>query len=277
MVNISNQRTNVAFEDALANPEVIDCPLNGQPYDVYQFNSAATERPLVVYLGLGTTALTGMGKAYLEGYVSAIDRPILTMRPHADIWAGLAERAVSDASVLDAIDVSDIDIVGASSGGMLASCLAVEVGKRARHLVTVSSVGTKTGYLEYIASLPNQFLDGFKEAMAIRQQRDPMPIFSPQSSNFFNVTRYGELMKTIRQTVNASLAETIVTLNDDTRWIDMIGTKDHMTDYKDHLALVRQRNQEVPRSSSVYLLAGESHMWATKRSMLQKMVKTAIE
>ena len=138
-------------------------------------------------------------------------------------------------------------------------------------------MGTKTGYLEYIASLPNQFLDGFKEVMAIRQQRDPMPIFSPQSSNFFNVTRYGELMKTIRQTVNASLAETIVTLNDDTRWIDMIGTKDHMTDYKDHLALVRQRNQEVPRSSSVYLLAGESHMWATKRSMLQKMVKTAIE
>jgi pimeloyl-ACP methyl ester carboxylesterase len=276
MTELRAENSTVEIDDVLKEPLLFRQPGAGGAYKIYHFENEGTERPLVVYFGLGTTALTAMGRAYLQEYLQAIDRPIITIQPVTGRWENLHARAESDARVFDAIGIDEMDLVGASSGALLAAYVAAHAGGRVNHLVTASCVGTKEGYAEYIRSLPGQFLDGVKESISVMRDQEPLPVFTAQSSNFFNIKQYGELLKTIHQTVEGSLSGVVPLLDRQTKWIDIVGTKDHMTSYVDHLKIARERNESLPHSSSVHLLGGESHMWAVKRSLLAEIVRTAI-
>lgn len=276
MTELRTEKSEDEFNEVLANPYTVGRSASSAGYEVFEFKNGSSERPLVVYFGLGTTAMTAMGRAYLQEYLNVIDRPIITLQPLKNEWKNFRDRGENDAQIFDTLGIDEMDVVGASSGALLAEYVAVHAGERVRHLVTASCVGTKEGYGEYIKSLPGQFIDGFKESVSLVRQQDSMPVFTPTSSNFFNVKQYGELIKTIQQAVAGSLWDTAPLLHEDTKWTDIVGTKDHMTSYKDHVEIIRERNRAVPRSSSVYLLGGESHMWAVKRSLLAKLVDTAI-
>lgn len=254
----------------------VDVSTGRTRYDAYFLNQQCEGRPLVVYLGLGTTALTAMGQTYLRGYAAAVDHPVITLQPRKHPWKSVEGRAESDSQVLAELHDGEIDIVGASSGGLLAAAVAGQLGPAVKHLITVSSVGTKHGYGEYIKGLPGQFLDGLHESVALIKSREQMVDFSPQSSNFFHPGHYRELAQTIRQSVAGSLADSIEGIDDGTKWDDVVGGDDHMTDYKDHLALVRQRNQRIERQSSLHLLGGKAHMWATNRQHLAQIVSSVV-
>lgn len=272
MTELRTQKSDATFDEALANPIII-----GDGYKLYSFENENAQRPLVVYFGLGTTAMTAVGRAYLHEYVEMIDRPIVTLQPIANEWTDIKSRAESDIRALELAGLDEIDIFGASSGALLAGYVAARAGIRVQHLVTASCVGTKEGYGEYIRGLPGQFVDGIRESLSVLHEQNPLPVLSSASSQFFNVTQYSELIKTIRQTVGGSLREVAPLFDKDTKWVDIVGTKDHMTSYKDHLEIVRERNIVHPHSSTVHLLGGESHMWAAKRSLLAKLVRLAIE
>jgi pimeloyl-ACP methyl ester carboxylesterase len=277
MTELRTEKPQVAFDEALANPTVIGKGEASKGYRLYSFENDRTERPLVVYFGLGTTALTAMGRVYLREYIDATDRPIVTLQPIVNEWTSFSARAESDSRVLALAGFEEMDIVGASSGALLAGYVAAHAGAHVKHLVTASCVGTKDGYGEYTRGLPGQFIDGIKESFSILREKNPLPVFTSASSQFFNITQYNELIKTMRQAVKGSLWDVAPALDKDTKWIDIVGTRDHMTSYEDHLKIIRERNTVYPRSSAVHLLGGESHMWAAKRALLAKLVRDAIE
>lgn len=266
-----------ALAQSLAAPRYHSVGRDEHEYLSYSMNhDYASERPVVVYFGLGTTALTAMGRAYLYEYMSALERPIVTLRPLTRRWQGVADRAEVDATLLENMYDRDMDIVGASSGGLVASHVAASLGEAARHLVTVSSVGTKRGYAAYMKGLPGQFIAGLRESARMTRRHDTVPIIGARASHFFAMSHYGDLLQTVRASVAASLEVPIMQLHEQTKWHDIIGTKDNMTDYRDHLLLVAQRNQVLPHSATIDVMPGEAHMWATKRALLAEKVRDAV-
>lgn len=255
----------------------IDDRLTNARYEVYVRGGDNLGNPLLLQLGLGSTVLNSVGGRYAEVLAQMTERPVYAFhsaRPSLT-WSDFRQRAASDAVVADVMGFDVLDIVGISSGALNATCLAAEMGRRVSHLVTVSSVGTYRGYAAYLPGLPRQAWDSVVECMRLRRMQPGG--LRKRSSNVFAPSEYRDLLETARQAVRTSLAAAVGGLSPVTVWRDVVGERDPLTDYRDHIALAEARNSDADTSSSVHVEPGMGHMWATKIERFAQLVREALD
>ncbi|MDT4848028.1 hypothetical protein D3C86_2087160 [compost metagenome] len=61
-----------------------------------------------------------------------------------------------------------------------------------------------------------------------------------------------------------------------THWTDIVGIKDKITDYRDHLRVIRSRNERHPGSSTSFLVADQGHAWVTHRLYLAEIIGSVL-
>ena len=282
-VKMSPPSNDEEFYRQLNSPQHVLDPVSKSDYSVYEFNSHSLERPIVIYMGLGSTALNASGQSYLKHHVDQIqDRRFLLIDP--DQYAGsLDDTAQADLRILDQLEVEDADVYGMSFGGVQGARLAAHAGTRIKHLITVSTVGTKRGgYLEYARSIPGQMSDSGGQIeptvspatirgrlAAFREVVDFVDIRNPRTIR--------KLGAAVRMIVQPSLESSAGALSPRTRWTDIVGAKDQLTDYADHLQIVSQRNETAPGSSSLHILSHKGHLWGDDRAELAAAVKQLLE
>ena len=71
---------------------------SGVTHEIVYRNAEFNERsPVVVYLGLGTTALTSAGQLYLNAYMEKIERPIINVDTPVRAFASFDQQTESRA------------------------------------------------------------------------------------------------------------------------------------------------------------------------------------
>jgi len=189
-----------------------------------------------------------------------------------------AEKEVLDRELL-ALNSHEFDIVGVSQGGVIGERLAALYGERARTLVTASTPGfTRRNLADFGKAFA---IDEAKLDRAIREEG--LYNFTEQDA-FYN-RFYGDFSKILKLPPEMFSSERIPTifkygvllsgkvmtgvayeLSPKTTWVDVLGTKDRITGYQQHLNAVRSRNSSVkkgdPSNSSIHLLGDASHTYA---------------
>lgn len=263
-------------EQQLRPPKRIEDSMTGIVYDAHLYNEGASDVPAVLYLGLGSTATNASGRAFIDACVTeCTEREFIVLGP--DRYAGsLQATARADLRALDMLGVDKFDAIGMSLGGVLSSSVAAMAGVRTRSLVTVSSVGTKRGYSEYTLAIPRQ-LASLDTTPTIRQKQSigqrlgevcaMLDFLDPRTPE-----RLKKVGAAVRLAVNASLSAAASELHPQTNWTDIVGAKDRLTHFADHLRIVRDRNLHHPRSSSIHVLSHKSHLWGDDRGELAQYI-----
>lgn len=256
----------------------------------YNLNRDKTGIPLVVKLGFAQGAESRIGRPFLQALCEKVDQPIIvidsvgfgkTSIPSLS-WVkrmNFKNIAEVEKEILDreltALSAEKFDIVGISQGGVIGEQLAALSGEKVRTLVTVSTPCFKK---RGIPGFAKAFMyDEAKLDVAIRKKGEYN--FTAQES-FYNEL-YGavskilklppEMFSTARFPViltyaNLLRGETMLhtprELSPETIWIDVLGTKDRITGYQQHLAVVRERNQLSQNNSRIHLLGDASHTYA---------------
>lgn len=246
---------------------------NGIDHDIAYRNNELSERdPVVVYLGLGTTALSSTGQLYLDAYAKAIERPVINIETPVRAFSSFVCQTESQLGALRQCGVDKFDVVGASSGAVAASYLAAQAQSDVLDLVTISIPNTRANMGDYAYRMPAQFFDGLHELISVIKKNDLKQVIGPGASNLFNVTKIPELIHTIKEILDTSLDDVPSMLAASTHWTDIAGTKDKITDYTDHLRVIRQRNILHPGSSTSFLVADQGHAWVSNRAYLADIV-----
>lgn len=257
----------------------VDDPITHRQYEVYGFNEECPGRPLIVHLGLGSTVLTSVGRRYLETHAEAVSGPMYHLHARAPLsaWPNFRSRACSDVAVADTIGLDRFNVSGISSGALAALDMAAEADDRTDIAVTVSAPGTMRGYRQYVKAMPRQLIDGMMEFFAFRRQAYAEHFNVGGSSDLFRPRSYRNLAVVAHRVIRASLSERVERLSPGTYWVDIVGEKDALTDYRDHEDLVWRRNVGLEESSTLYIEPDQAHMWAARPRELAKLVARAIE
>lgn len=259
----------LAQHDIPTNREYVHDESNNVRHEVVCRNVELGSRiPVVVYLGLGTTALTSTGQLYLDTYAEKIRRPLITVETPVRAFSSFEEQADSQLGALREYGVEEFDVLGSSAGAIAAAYLAMHAQNNAGNLITVSMPNTRKGLTGYARRMPAQFIDGLRESLAVIQQGEASRVMGPGASNLFDVRKIPELAHTARQIFRTSLNDVPAMLDPQTHWTDIAGTEDKITDYRDHLRVIRARNDLYPHSSTSHLIAGQGHAWVTHREYL---------
>lgn len=257
-------------------------PCTGRRYHVFVRNECAQERPLVFYAGLGTVA-TGATTSriwnnYMEAFAELHNGPIVHLHPEqaTTAWRTYADRARSDAAVIEHLGVDQVDVSGVSAGGLLAAYVAAAAGRRAVNLVTASAVGTRRP-IQYAQALPRQFIDSLRTSATIFRRSGINEAAGTGVGKLLNVARYPELFRTARQAAAASLAEAASELAPSTYWTSIVGNNDALTSISDHKSLIECRNRSYPGMSRLVVEQNMTHVWSSRTHDLARLVAQSIE
>ncbi|MFZ2836554.1 MAG: hypothetical protein WAZ21_04500 [Candidatus Saccharimonadales bacterium] len=250
---------------------------SGVTHEIVYRNSEFSERsPVVVYLGLGTTALTSAGQLYLDAYMEKIERPIINIETPVRAFSSFEQQTKSQLQILRQYGVEQFDVVGSSSGAIAATHLAAHAQADVEDLVTISIPNTRVNIGDYALHMPAQFADGIREFIAVTRRGELGQVVGPRASNLFNVRKIPELIHTTKEIFATSLNDVPAMLAASTHWTDIAGTGDKITDYKDHLRVVRERNDLHNRSSTSYLVTDQGHAWVLYRAYLADIIGSVL-
>lgn len=250
---------------------------SGVIHEIVYRNSEFSERsPVVVYLGLGTTALTSAGQLYLDAYMEKIERPIINIETPVRAFSSFEQQTKSQLQILRQYGVEQFDVVGSSSGAIAATHLAAHAQADVEDLVTISIPNTRASIGDYALHMPAQFADGIREFIAVTRRGELGQVVGPRASNLFNVRKIPELIHTTKEIFATSLNDVPAMLAASTHWTDIAGTGDKITDYKDHLRVVRERNDLHNRSSTSYLVTDQGHAWVLYRAYLADIIGSVL-
>ncbi len=245
----------------------------GVTHEIIHCNDEFSDRdPVVVYLGLGTTALTSTGQLYLDTYAQKMQRPIVAIETPVRAFSSFEQQTESQLRALREYGIDQLDITGASAGAIAASYLAAQAQDDVRNLVTVSIPNTRSDAVAYARRVPAQFIDGMRESFAVWRRGEFRQVIGPSASNLFDIRKLPELIHTTKEVFDTTLDDMPSMLAASTHWTDIVGTKDKMTDFQDHLRVVRSRNELHPGSSTSFLVADQGHAWVTHRSYLADLI-----
>lgn len=245
----------------------------GVTHEIVHRNDEFSDRiPVVVYLGLGTTALTSTGQLYLDTYAANIQRPIITVDTPVQEFSGFEQQTESQLRVLRQYGVEQFDVMGSSAGAIAASYLAMHAQASVNELVTISMPNTRKSMAAYARRMPAQFVDGLRESLAVVRRGETRQVIGPHASQLFDIRKIPELLHTMRQIFDTSLDDVPDMLAASTHWTDIAGTRDKITDYKDHVRVIRARNKLYPDSSTSFLVADQGHAWVTHRLYLADVI-----
>jgi pimeloyl-ACP methyl ester carboxylesterase len=251
---------------------------SGVTHEIVYRNAEFNERsPVVVYLGLGTTALTSAGQLYLDAYMEKIERPIINVDTPVRAFASFDQQTESQLRVLRQYGVEQFDAVGSSSGAIAAAYLAAHAQSDVEDLVTISIPNTRANITDYARHMPAQFADGIREFIAVTKRGELSQVVGPRASNLFNIRKIPELIHTTKEIFATSLNDMPAMLAASTHWTDIAGMADKITDYKDHLRVVRERNEVHDGSSTSYLVADQGHAWVLRRAYLADIISSVLD
>ena len=232
--------------------------------------------PVVVYLGLGTTALNSTGQLYLDTYADRMERPLITIDTPVRAFSSFEQQTESQLRALREYGVTRFDAVGASAGAIAASHLAAHAQADVGDLVTVSMPNTRSGAMAYARQMPAQFIDGVRESLAVLKRGEFRQVIGPSASNLFDIRKIPELIHTTREIFDTRFDDMPTMLAVSTHWTDIVGTGDKITNYQDHLRVIRTRNEIYPGSSTSFLVGDQGHAWVTHRLYLADIIGTVL-
>lgn len=251
---------------------------SGVVHEIVCRNADLNERfPVVVCLGLGTTALTTAGQLYLDAYMEKIERPIINVETPVRAFSSFEQQTESQLRILRQYGIEQFDAVGSSSGAIAASHLAMHAQGDVEDLVTISIPNTRANIIDYAAHMPAQFADGIREFIAVTRRGELGQVVGPRASNLFNIKKIPELIHTTKEIFATSLNDMPTMLAASTHWTDSAGTADKITDYKDHIRVVRERNELHHGSSTSYLVAEQGHAWVVRRAYLADIISQILD
>ncbi|MNT30369.1 hypothetical protein D3C72_1661590 [compost metagenome] len=221
--------------------------------------------------------MTSTGQLYLDAYAEKIQRPIVTIETPARAFLSFEQQAESQLRALHEYGVIQFDVTGASVGAIAASELAAQAQADALNLVTVSIPNTRSSAVAYARRVPFQFVDGLQESLAVLRRGEFRQVIGPGASNLFNARKIPELIHTTKEIFNTKLDDMPSMLAASTHWTDIVGARDRMTDFKDHMRVVRARNEIHPGSSTSLLVADQGHTWVTRRRYLAALIGTILD
>ena len=234
------------------------------------------QAPVVVYLGLGTTALNSTGRLYLDTYADRMERPLITVDTPVRAFSSFEQQTESQLRALRDYGVTRFDAMGASAGAIAASHLAAHAQADVGDLITVSMPNTRSGAMAYARRMPAQFIDGVRESLAVLRRGEFQQVIGPSASSLFDVRKIPELIHTTKQIFDTALDDMPSMLAASTHWTDIVGTKDKITDYHDHVRVIRSRNEMHPGSSTAFLVGDQGHAWVTHRLYLADIIGTIL-
>lgn len=258
------------FSQEMATPTFIEDPVTGINYATYTVNQDQSNKPVVLNLGWSVGAANEPGRNEVKAYASHYDGPITVIDTEATGQTSVPNRhwiknatfddiAASRLRVLDSLGLENFDIVGHSMGGVVAAKVAALAHERLAKLVTISTVSFK--------EMPkSQLAIGFvvKEGLSQRDYKKQAPkeiqeeVFSGFAGSLKSLPTLFKLYKLMSHDVTS---EAIRHLSPETKWFDFVGSLEHVTNWSDHLRLVRERNDSNPHSSYLYVLGSETHAW----------------
>lgn len=256
--------------------------ISGRHYEAHVRNESAVGRPLVFYAGLGTVA-TGSTTSriwhrYMEALADAHDGPVMHLAPEGSMrgWRSFAQRAAADGRVLDELGVESHDILGVSSGGLLAAYVAAETGRRAVCLVTASAVGTRRP-IDYMRALPAQLLDSGRTSVRTLRGSGVKTASGTGVGKLLDVRRYPELIQTASLAVRASLGSATDRLDPGTHWTAIVGAHDALTSPQEQEQLVLERNRHVPGGAELVVVDDIAHVWSSRTRELAQLAVHSIK
>jgi len=282
-----------AFKAEITNPNFIEDPETGIKYAVYALNRDKTGKPLIINLAWSCGAESGVGRADLNEMASHIDRPIYTIDMEATGKTDIPDRALRKAvdfeslsashlRVIDALGINDFDITGYSLGGVMAAGIAAQAGNRVGQLITMASPG-----FEDVSIVKLGYGFTLKEAGNSKEYRQDAAELRPTilaqdkaaqeaTSGTINRQNLSMLLKLAALMSKEATAEAIAKLSSDTKWTDVVGSDDAVTDWTGHLDAVRERNSLYPHSSVEHTLGSETHSMGIHRPAMAEVVAATL-
>ncbi len=268
------------FHREIDHPVTIDDPYSTNEYRLYLLNRAYEgARPLVVYNGLGSTPNTLIGQLHLKSYAQEIPRPIIApMNMQSSNAAQRRKFADGHAWALEKVSNEAVDITGMSWGGVLAYSVAESIQDKANHLTTTSSVGTRAhlahyalGAIRLLATEARQINKSLGAAIQDTHAADIKHPHPPASIAPFDKLQRARLIG------GRSFQSLATTLHPDTTWHDIIGEHDVLSNVREHVATIEQRNTLHPDSSSISVVQNHGHLWAHMRPTLARLVHESLQ
>jgi pimeloyl-ACP methyl ester carboxylesterase len=267
------------FAAEMAEPRMIQDPETGLNYAVYQVNTDKEGTPLVVNLAWSVPAGEGVGRADVHEFSTHLpDRPILVVDMVATGKTEVPDRAARkdmnfedlSAAHLRVIDQAigadtKFDVSGYSLGGVMAAGIAAQAGDRVGNVITTAAPGFEDISLVELGK-------GFalQEGKNAGVYRDLAKVERPtvhaqdqeaQANTKGTITLHNApaLIRLAGLMTKEATADAIRRLDPSTKWTDIVGSKDAVSDWTGHLEAVRERNAAHPRSSTEHVLGSETH------------------
>ena len=279
------------FAEEIKHPDYIEDEKSGIKYAVYELNKDKEGDPVVINLAWSVGADTPVGRNDLSAYAQKIDRPLKvidmeatgkTEVPNSE-WrksATFEEIAASHLRVVDKMDVDNFDLVGYSMGGVVSAKMAALAGDRVKNLVTISAPGFSElgllklarGFVVDEAKFAKEYSSSARESIQEQSKKAGHGTYvGPRNlGGVMALAKYASLMA--KPTLEGISKE----LSPQTHWVDVVGSKEAITDYADHLAVVGDRNLEHPHSSKSHILGSESHSWGLNTQSVAEVASAYI-
>jgi pimeloyl-ACP methyl ester carboxylesterase len=276
------------FAEEMSHEQLVEDPETGLKLGVYELNRGKTGRPVVLHLPWSVSAASGVGRGDLNILAQHIDRPVVVIdiegMGSSDAIPGKVtfdDLAAAHLRVIDQIGIDEFDLAGFSMGGVMSARLAVAAGDRVKRLVTVSSPGfADEGFLSFakhFAMDEGKFAKTYMAEAGEAVQRDMGDSGAGSYVGPRNYRGIKALLGYAAQMSKPVLADLAEHLSPKTQWVDIVGSKEAISDYADHLAVVRERNEKTPHSSQSHILGSETHSWGVHRAGVAEAISISLD
>lgn len=275
-----------SFRSELDMPTIVTA--GSKDYGAYVFNrqQVGEQPPVLVTFPALTTPRSIYGATMLNGLVTHMERPIVAVDMPGDEGGlsyvptqeeGYQLRVETEAevrlSILDKLKMGEsIDFMGICMGGAIAAKAAILAGGRARRLLTYATPGFENDIAGRYPPSPAEkelskeyFRDAvLQDHFSYRYFRGTLPWTKidedgPAENRFLVLGLSAGLSKlnNLPEQLDAS-----------TKWQDVIGTRDNLSDWENHVQTVAARNNLSPGSSVVKVVEGGGHEYSRLRIVL---------
>ena len=154
------------------------------------FSFGRGEKPFVILPGIDTKSILQSAKAVETAYrrfADAYTVYVFDRRKHLPPDATVQSMAADTAAAMCALGIRDADIFGASQGGMIAMCIAIEAPVLVRKLVLGSTA----------ASADSTIIAGVRHWISLAEQRDMAALTADFVDRLYSpdtIGRYRELL-----------------------------------------------------------------------------------
>jgi pimeloyl-ACP methyl ester carboxylesterase len=285
------------FAAEMAEPHMIQDPETGLNYAVYQVNTDKQGTPLVINLAWSVPAGKGVGRADVHEFSTHLpDRPIVVVDMVATGKTEVPDRAARkdmnfedlSAAHLRVIDQAigadtKFDVSGYSLGGVMAAGIAAQAGDRVGNVITTAAPGFEDISL---VELGKGFaLQEGKSAGVYRESaKEERPTIYAQdqeaqanTKGTITLRNAPALIRLAGLMTKEATADAIQRLDPSTKWTDIVGSKDAVSDWTGHLEAVRERNAKHPRSSTEHVLGSETHGVGMHRPAMAEAVAVTLQ